>query len=245
MDTASIDISHAALSSYVDAVGIPDVGDAPEPIRKRKRRQSAKKKPDGRRKTMSKGITAEERRDILRADGFASLIRHPLTATLDFHPRHLDRYPTEDLDAFFQRVRARISTWCNRKKIGSYWVWTRENYEGDRREHLHMVMHLPPRMRSELESYIRRLFPGGSELVQIGNRTSERDPETGRKRDGLLYRIKQLRGDAVGKPGPYRLPREKKNRHDDAPVAPVLGKRCGVSKKLEADAEENWRAAKG
>jgi hypothetical protein len=227
---------------FVDVIVVPAVNEEPRPIERRKRNRPARRKPDGRRKALSKGITAKERRDLLRADGFASWLRRPLTMTLDFHPRHLDQYPAEDLDTFFQRFRRLVSTWCSRRKIGSYWVWTRENYEGARREHLHMVMHLPLRLRGELESYIRRLFPGGSELVQIGKRTSERDPETGRLRDGLLYRMKQLRGDAVGKPGPYRLPRETKNRHDDAPVAPVYGKRCGVSDSLALKAEEKWQA---
>ena len=106
-----------------------------------------------------------------------------------------------------------------------------------------MGMHLPPRLRVELEAYLRRLYPGGVNLVQIGQQTSHRCPDTGRWIDGLAYRMKQLRGDAVGAPGPTRLPRETKSRHDGAPVAPVYGKRCGVCDALSLKAERARQTA--
>jgi hypothetical protein len=95
----------------------------------------------------------------------------------------------------------------------------------------------------DLEAYLRRLYPGGPDLVSIGTRTRDFNPETGRRVDGLLYRMKQLRGDAVGAPGPTRLNRETRSRFDDAPVAPVYGKRCGVSDSLTLKAEQKWRSA--
>ena len=88
---------------------------------------------------------------MLGADRFARLIGKPLNATLDFHRWHLDVYPTESLDVFFADLRNRISTWLRRKGIGTFWIWTRENYVGERREHLHIVLHLPVRYRAELE----------------------------------------------------------------------------------------------
>ena len=70
------------------------------------------------------------------------------------------------------------------------------------------------------------------------------NPQTRRWEDGLRYRMKQLRGDAVGPPGPLRLNRETKSRHDGAPVAPVYGQRCGVSDSLSLKAERAWRTAR-
>jgi hypothetical protein len=102
-----------------------------------------------------------------------------------------------------------------------------------------MVMHLPPRLRSELETAIRRWHPG---VVQVGERKAFYNPTTGRRTDGLSYRMKQMRGDAVGPLGPTRLYRETKSRHDGAPVAPVHGKRCGVSDSLTHKAEEARQA---
>lgn len=138
----------------------------------------------------------------------------------------------------------RVSTWLRRKRIMTYWVWSRENYEGERREHLHIVMHLPPRLRVELEDHIRGLpgYRGNENLVRVGKRTTKFNPVTNRWEDGLQYRMKQLRGDAVGAPGPYRLNRETKSRRDGALVAPVFGQRCGVSETLIDKAEQAWRA---
>jgi hypothetical protein len=204
---------------------------------------------DKRRKTWSKGITATERREMLRANGFSRLIRRPLNTTLDF-PCHLTDYPTESLDAFFGGLRTRISTWLQRKRIGTYWVWTRENYKGERREHLHMVLHLPVKQReelaAELEAYVRGLarYKGSEAVVRVGERTTVFNPATGRWEDGLQYRMKQLRGAAVGPIGPTRLNRETRSRRDGAPVAPVLGKRCGISDSLSAKAEQRWRSTR-
>ena len=148
---------------------------------------------------------------------------------------------------FFADLRNRISTWLRRKGIGTFWIWTRENYASERREHLHIVLHLPPRYRAELKAYICRLpsYQGSTSLVRVGQRTRGSNSKTGVWQDGLDYRLKQLRGDAVGKPGPYRLPRETKSRHDGASVAPVLGKRCGVSQTLTMKAELAWRSKQG
>jgi hypothetical protein len=107
-----------------------------------------------------------------------------------------------------------------------------------------MVLHLPPRFRPSFEAAVRRWYSGGPSLVHVGERKSFRSPTTGRWTDGLSYRMKQLSGNAVGPPGPYRLYRETRSRHDGAPVAPVYGKRSGVSDSLSLKAEEAWLAAR-
>lgn len=231
-----------AQPPHTNLVSVRATGPA-RPARKRRKQASRAKKPDRRRKTWSSGITSQERRDLVGADIFAWRLRRPLNTTLDFHPVHLDAFPEGELDAFFAGLRIRISTWCGRRKIGCYWVWTRENYEGWRREHLHMVMHLPPRLRAELETHIRSLYPGNPKLVQVGERKRLWDRDSGRWVDGLAYRMKQLRGNAVGPPGRYRLNRETKSRHDGSPVAPVYGKRCGVSDSLTEKVERRWNDA--
>jgi hypothetical protein len=80
--------------------------------------------------------------------------------------------------------------------------------------------------------------------VQIGERKAFYNLATGRHTDGLSYRMKQMRSDAVGPPGPTRLYRETKSCHDGAPVAPVHGKRCGVSESLTDKAEKAWEASR-
>ena len=70
------------------------------------------------------------------------------------------------------------------------------------------------------------------------------NPDTGRVEDGVQYRMKQLRGDAVGPIGPTRLNRETHSRFDGAPVASVFGQRCGVSDSFSHKAEQVWRASR-
>jgi hypothetical protein len=229
--------------TYSVSVEIESNGDQRRHRRPQQPRRKGGRRLDRRRKTASKGITAEERRDAIRAENFAYRIGRRLQTTLDFHPVYLDLQPEGDLDSFFGGLRNRIATWCRRKIGGSWWAWFRENYAGEGREHLHMVMHLPPRLRSELEAAIRRWYPGAPGVVKVGERKAFYNPATGRRTDGLSYRMKQMRGDAVGPPGPTRLYRETKSRSDGAPVAPVHGKRCGISDSLTQKAEDAWLRA--
>jgi hypothetical protein len=234
----------AAQPSRTYAVSVEVESDGGQKRRRRSQqpRKRGGRRLDRRRKTASKGISTKERRNVVGAENFAYRIGRRLQTTLDFHPVYLDAQPEGDLDSFFAGLRNRIATWCRRRIGGSWWVWTRENYEGDGREHLHMVMHLPPRLRSELEAAIRLWYSGAPDVVQVGERKAFYNHATGRRTDGLSYRLKQMRGDAVGPPGPTRLYRETKSRHDGAPVAPVHGKRCGVSDSLTHKAEEVWLA---
>jgi hypothetical protein len=124
----------ADLTSYTSLVDVDDLGcptphpQLPSPkgrLSQRKRQTGSsrrRKRADRRFKKESKGITSHERKDMLGADRFARRLGKPLTATFDFHPWHLDVYPTESLDVFFAGLRNRISTWLRRKGIGTFWI---------------------------------------------------------------------------------------------------------------------------
>lgn len=220
------------------------------PGRPPKRGRPSKPKPDGRRATAAGPLTAPQRRDILDAVDFATDLDRDLNTPVDIHPAFLDAYPEGDLREWFRTGpwRAMAEFFARRKDeagrpLGWYAFATRENYVGERREHLHIVCHCPACHREALEAMLRRRFPGDPRAIRVGTLEAE----------GITYRLKQSTGNAMGPPRPGRPTPETRSRHDGALVAPVQGKRYMVSRSVDLAARTHagwqqdrdaWRAAR-
>lgn len=208
--------------------------------------QASKPKIDRRRRTPSAAIDAPDRREIFDAFAHAQRISRTPTCTIDFHPIHMDAYPDGEIGLWFKdELRNRITTWLRRRHINCYAIWIRENYAGERREHLHLMIFCPIALRADLEAAIRRWYPGNPEMVRFGQLNLRKHPRTGFVTcSGLEYRLKQMTVRAWGPPRRNRPRRETKSRYDGAPIAPVLGRRFGVSRTLERKAREAWQQAR-
>lgn len=204
----------------------------------------AKLKPDGRRRKLVAAIDAPDRRDIWEAFAFGQRIGFAPTVTIDFHPMLMDEYPAGEIGVWFKdELRNRITTWLRRRGVGWYAIWIRENYVGDRREHLHLMIYCPARLRKDLEEAMRRWYPGQPEMLKMGVLTYRKNHRTGYMScPGLEYRMKQMTSKAWGPPRPTRPRREVENRRDKSPVAPVLGRRYGTSETLSYRARKAWEA---
>lgn len=207
-------------------------------------RSLPKPKPDGRRRKLVAAIDAPDRRDIWEAFAHGQRVGFAPTCTIDFHPSQMDEFPSGEIGVWFKdELRNRITTWLRRRGVRWYAIWIRENYVGDRREHLHLMIYCPARLRGDLETAIRRWYPGRPEMLEMGVLTYKKDQRTGYMAcPGLEYRMKQMTSKAWGPPRPGRPRREVKNRRDGAPVAAVLGRRYGVSDTLSHRARQSWEA---
>lgn len=223
--------------------GNADVSSSAQRLGKKIRSKPAKR-PDRRLRGVSDALDHLDRRNLRDAFDYGLSIRRAPTTTIDFHPIHMRKYPEGELAVWFRdELRNRIATWLRRRKIGWYALWTRENYVGDQREHLHLMVYCPTRLRAGLEDAIRRWFPGEREMIRIGVADWRKHPSSGRLASRALeYRLKQMTSTAQGPPRPGRPRREIKSRHDDAPVAPVNGLRCGMSRSLDKKARATWAA---
>jgi hypothetical protein len=208
--------------------------------------KTTKQKVDGRRRRLSPAIDAPDRRDIREAFAHGQRIGYPLNCAINFHPVHMHDYPEGDLGVWFKdELRNRMTTWLRRRGIRWHAVWMRENYVGDRREHIHLLINCPIHLRDDLLAAIRRWYPGTDDLVTMGPVTWRKHPKTGfLVCAGLEYRLKQMTARAWGPPRPGRPRRETESRHDRAPVAPVMGRRHGVSDTLNQKARDEWQAAR-
>jgi hypothetical protein len=176
-------------------------------------------------------------RELNEAVHFAEKRGKPLNTTITIHPKLLDDYPA-DLGRWVSDFTNKLRILCQRAGFDYFAVWVRENYEGDRREHLHLMLYVPEREKAALEESVRRWLPGRDEVVKL------REPEFRKDRYGrhtnkaLTYMLKQMTPQAwFALKG--RVFREKKCRETHAPVAPVLGRRFGISRSLN----RNTRAA--
>jgi hypothetical protein len=115
----------------------------------------------------------------------------------------------------------RIGVWLRRRRVPWIALWVRENYLGLAREHVHLLMHLPRGHRAAFRAAVRRWWP--EPISDLG--------PTYNVRGVVGYLSKQMSPQAHFAMR-RRIRRERKCRRTGAPVAPVLGRRLGLSRGL-------------
>jgi hypothetical protein len=193
-------------------------------------------------------IEPADRRELWDAERFARVsLKKPLNWLLTFHPAYLHQAPEIPLADLFKDARRRTATRLDRRKIDFYGTWSRENYAGDNREHLHIALYLPDEdAAADLEAGWRSWYPGENsdehKVVLITNPGRILDPRTGQWMSrAVAYSAKQMTPAAAYHPDPKRhYHRESENKWGE-PVAPVLGQKCGVTRTLDVTARSLWR----
>ena len=192
----------------------------------------------------SKALTHHEVSNLVEAVHFAEKRGKPLTATLTIHPVMLDTYPT-DVGLWMSAFLNKLRIWCDRAGFGYFAIWVRENYDGDHREHFHVLLSVPERQRSDLEKAARRWLAGDPAVIEIGRPEFAKDRYGRRVNKALTYMLKQMTPQAWAALG-RAVRREKHCRRTGEPVAPIMGKRCGVSRSLNAKTRrEFWTSPTG
>jgi hypothetical protein len=180
-------------------------------------------------------LTALEVRRLRLAEAEAARAGRPLNAFLTLHPFTLAE-PPADVGMFFRRkVIAWLGDWF--AKRGHEWsaIYTRENYSGAGREHLHVVLHVPPGLYRQLERALTRRW-GEAGVVEL-KRCHDR-------RGLFRYLVKQS---AVTPQEAWELDilPERKSRYTGEAVAPVFGRRCGMTADLRRAVAQWEQAATG
>ena len=190
---------------------------------------------------LSKALTHRDVRDLNEAIHFAEKRGKPLNTTIAIHPTCLTHYP-EDVGDWVSGLLNKIRIWCERDRgFGYFALWVRENYEGDRREHLHIMLSVPENERASLEAALRRWLPGRDEVVQLGRPTFRTDRHGRRINKALTYLLKQMTPQAWVALN-RQVRRESCCRKTAALVAAVMGKRCGVSRSLNRNTRKTFWA---
>jgi hypothetical protein len=184
-------------------------------------------------------IEPADRRELWDAERFARVsLKKPLDWLLTFHPAYLHHAPEIPLVDLFKDARRRTATRLDRRKINFYGTWSRENYAGGNREHLHIALYLPDEdAAADLEAGWRSWYPGENsdehKAICITNPGRILDFRTGQWMSrAVAYSAKQMTPAAAYHPDPKRhYHRESENKWGE-PVAPVLGQKCGVTRNV-------------
>jgi hypothetical protein len=141
------------------------------------------------------------------------------------HPGCLASPPVNTAMFFRRRVVAWLSDWFARQHHAWTAVWVREAYSGVDREHLHMLVHVPKKLKSKLERALARRWsdPGVVDIRPVHNLPG-----------AVSYLTKQMTAEASAALD-HCLRHEVECRHSGAPVANVLGRRMSMTKNLERE----------
>src|SRR4051794_24741938 len=126
--------------------------------------------------------------DILKledAERLAKTLNKELNTFVSINPKFLRDYP-DDLGKWVQSLLNRVRIWCTRAGVVYFCLWVRENYKGDREEHVHILLSIPPSKRLALALALRKWLPGDDRVVDV-RRTREKTDRFGRKTTALTY----------------------------------------------------------
>ena len=110
-------------------------------------------------------------------------------------------------------------------------VWSRESDPGTgANEHLHILTHIPPRLIQHFRETAYGWFSGPTEIdIRLAN-YRVRWTSSGKQRSAVGYLTKNSPQAAYGRPREYRK------------GGPILGKRAGCSRNIDAPARAVWEA---
>jgi len=154
---------------------------------------------------LSAALDHEDVRNLSAATCFAEKRGKPLTMMVTIHPALLADYPS-DLGQWVCALTNKLRIWCERVGFGYFAIWVRENYVGERKEHLHVLLYVPDRERAALEAAMRRWLPGVETVVHFTKATFRNNRSGRRVNKALTYMLKQMSTQAwyaLGRPFNY------------------------------------------
>jgi hypothetical protein len=132
----------------------------------------------------------------------------------------------------FAKLRNKLSVYAGLRSFKPAFVWSREVNPDGSGEHLHVLMHVPARWRSDFEATLFGWFPGPAEAhLQKANQQT-RLTYGGKRHSALGYICKQMTTQAWYRRGLTRKA-----------GGPLLGKRSGTTKNLDRCARAAFQAS--
>lgn len=187
------------------------------------------------RKAITKVIADDMIVAMLDAAEHANVIKAPLNTFVTIRPANIDDVPAKKRSEFWQVELNRISRLLARNGITQVYIWSRESRIPDgTAEHLHLLIHLPKSMVEKLRSCLLDRYPGPGEVDVRPASDVARMAENGKYLSAVTYVCKAMSQRARRKSNqPYR------------PSGPVMGKRAGMTRNIDAKAVAAYRSALG
>lgn len=175
------------------------------------------------RRKLSPALGPQDVRMLSDAAHAAEFLGQPFTALVTIHFGLLTPSPADPSEFLRRDVINRLGVWFRRHGMTWTALWVRENFAGPNREHVHLLVHVPLRLRPAFQSAVRRWWPDEN--------AADVRPAGDVKR-AVRYLSKQLSPQAhfaVRR----RIGRQSVCPRTGARVAPVLGRRFSMTRNLK------------
>lgn len=173
---------------------------------------------------LSQALSHEDVRTISAAAHAAQRLELPLTALITVHFGALASPPQCPAEYLRTAVIAKFNTWLRRHHVTWTALWVRENFTGPRREHVHLLVHVPRKAWAPFRAALLRWWPEENAVHIRGVYNIA---------GAVCYLSKQLSTQASFAVG-RRIRRQSHCSKTGARVAPVLGRRFSMTRNLRA-----------
>ncbi len=172
---------------------------------------------------LSHALRPQDVRMLSEAAHAAEFLSQPFTALLTVHFGLLTPSPADPSEFLRRDVINRLGVWFRRQGITWTALWVRENFVGSKREHVHLLVHVPRAFWQAFQTAVRRWWPDKN-VADVRRATNVEG--------AVRYLSKQLSPQAhfaVRR----RIGRQRVCPRTEARVAPVLGRRFGMTRNLK------------
>jgi hypothetical protein len=141
-----------------------------------------------------------------------------------------DLTPPQRLERW-QDIHNKIAQFARDHDFECVHIWSRESDPGTgTNEHLHILTHVPPKLIQHFRGTTYGWFSGPTEIDIRPANYRVRWTASGKQRSAIGYLTKNSPQAAYGRPREYRK------------GGPILGKRAGCSRNIDAPARAAWEA---
>jgi hypothetical protein len=189
-----------------------------------------RKRKIGRRK-VSRSLSAAVVVNLTEAWYFASHIGLNCNLFVTVRPHDIDGLAPPERQERWQDVLNQIGQFARDHDFECIHIWSRESDPGTgTNEHLHILTHVPPRLVRRFKDNASGWFTRGAEIDIRRADYRTRWTASGKQRSAIGYLTKNSPQAAYGRPREYRK------------GGPILGKRAGCSRNIDASARAAWEA---
>jgi hypothetical protein len=175
----------------------------------------------------TKGLGTQQVNDLMRGWEHASRIGYPLNVFVTIRP--FAEYDPAKMCKVAAGIRNKLSVYARQHGFPFVAAWSRECNPDGTGEHLHVLMHVPPRLYQDLEKKVIGWYPepGSADVRRANQRVIVTD--TGIRMSAVGYISKQMTPQAWYKRGLQRKA-----------GGAILGKRGGVTRNIGVAAIEQY-----
>lgn len=190
-----------------------------------------RKRKIGRRK-VSRSLSADVVANLTKAWYFAAQslgLNCNILATV--RPHDIDNLTPLERIALWHDILNKIAQFARDHDFECVHIWSRESDpDTGTNEHLHVLTHIPPKLIRRFRATASGWFARPAEIdIRPANYRIRRTP-SGKQRSAIGYLTKNSPQAAYGRPREYRK------------GGPILGKRAGCSRNIDARARAAWEA---